>query len=106
MTNYLIKRVQNAGLIVLICMLLLCGIYAVYAVYAYHASTGNAQQAHTTSQGLLVMAHHVDVSTPPTEAPKPEPVQQAAPPQQPVGPPSVFNKTEWENYFKRLHHLP
>jgi hypothetical protein len=106
MTNYFIKRVHNAGLIVLICMLLLCGIYAFYAVYAYQASTGNSQQAHTTSQGLLVMAHHIEVSMP-TGASKPEPVQQAAPPlQQPVGPPSVFNKSEWENYIRRLHHLP
>jgi len=106
MANHFIKRVHNAGLIVLICMLLLCGVYAIYAVYAYHASTGNAQQAHTTPQGLLVMAHHIDVSTP-TETPKPEPVQQATPqPQQPVGSPSVFNKTEWENYFRRLQHLP
>jgi hypothetical protein len=106
MTNYFTKRVYNAGLIVLICILLLCGIYAVYAVYAYNSSTGNSQQAHTTSQGLLVIAHHIEVSTP-TDALKLEPVQRAAPPPpQPVGPPSVFNKSEWENYLRRLHHLP
>ncbi len=103
MDNYFIKRAHNAGLIMLICMLILCGIYA---VYAYHANAGNSQQAHTTQHGLLVMAHHVQV---PTSAPiqASKPVQQAAPlPQQPVLPSSVYNKSDWQNYFRRLYHLP
>ena len=56
MNIFLKRTTYNTGLVVLICMLILCGIYAIYA-YRIHAS--NTEQAHPIQGGLVIVAHHL-----------------------------------------------
>jgi hypothetical protein len=108
MNTFLKRTTYNTGLAVLICMLILCGIYAIYA-YRIHAS--NTEQAHPSIQGgLMVVAHHLQEAAPVlTSTPTPEPVQSVLP-QQSVQQVSVLqdpvNLKYWQSYFKKLHQLP
>lgn len=108
MMNIFLKRTTyNTGLAVLICMLILCGIYAIYA-YRIHASS-NTEQARPI-QGLMVVAHHLQEARPvltPTLTPGPvQSVSSQQSVQQTYGRRNPVDLKYWQNYFKKLHQFP
>src|ERR1700738_3122659 len=101
-----LKRTHNTGLVVLIALLILCGIYV---IYAYKVNTSNVEQARPT-QGLVFVAHHLQAPVAPVLAPTQAPqlvVLSDQPQQQPVQQTSVLQASvdmkNWQDYVKKLH---